>query len=83
MEKQEFLSDVDRLFDVIGNNTEQQRRLKKDELRIINKHNVFYDDQRSRRIGKCLDETFPVTSSDQKIIRRSESPLDAPNSSTS
>ena len=41
---------------------------------------VFYEDQKSRRIGKCLDVALPLTSSDQKFIRRSESHINASSS---
>ena len=41
---------------------------------------IFYEDKKSRRIGKCLDVALPLTSSDQKFIRRSESHVNAPSS---
>ena len=68
----EFLSDIDKLFDVFCNDNEQRRRLEKDhKLRMTDEDFVFYEDQKSRRIGKCLDVALPLTSSDQKFIRRS------------
>ena len=71
----EFLSDIDKLFDVFCNDNEQRRRLEKDhKLRMTD------EDQKSRRIGKCLDVALPLTSSDQKFIRRSESHVNAPSS---
>ena len=77
----EFLSDIDKLFDVFCNDNEQRRRLEKDhKLRMTDKDFVFYEDQKSRRIGKCLDVAWPLTSSDQKFIRRSESHVNAPTS---
>ena len=70
----EFLSEIDKLFDVFCNDNEQRRRLEKDhKLRMTDEDFVFYEDQKSRRIGKCLDVALPLTSSDQKFIRRSES----------
>ena len=41
---------------------------------------ILYEDQKSRRIGKCLDVALPLTSSDQNFIRRSESHANAPSS---
>ena len=38
---------------------------------------AFYEDQKDRRIGKCLDIALPLTISDKKLIRRSESQLNA------
>ena len=77
----EFLSDIDKLFDVFCNDSEQRRRLEKDhKLRMTDKDFVFYEDQKSRRIGKCLDVAFPLTSSDQKFIRRSKSHVNTPSS---
>ena len=77
----EFLSDIDKLFDVLCNDNEQRRRLEKDhKLRMTDEDFVFHEDQKSRRIGKCLDVALPLTSSDQKFIRRSESHVNAPSS---
>ena len=77
----EFLSDIDKLFDVFCNDNDQRRRLEKDhKLRMTDEDFVFYEDQKSRRIGKCLDVALPLTSSDQKFIRRSESHVNAPSS---
>ena len=78
--KAEFLSDIDKLFDVFCNDNEQRRRLEKDhKLRMTDEDFVFYEDQKSRRIGKCIDVALPLTSSDQIFIRRSESHVSAPS----
>ena len=58
----EFLSDIDKLFDVFCNDNEQRRCLEKDhKLRLTDEDFVFYEDQKSRRIGKCLDVALPLT----------------------
>ena len=72
---------IDKLFDVFCNDNEQRRRLEKDhKLRMTDEDFVFYEDQKSRCIGKCLDVALPLISSDQKFIRRSESHVNAPSS---
>ena len=58
----EFLSDIDKLFNVFCNDNEQRRRLEKDhKLRMTDEDFVFYEDQKSRHIGKCLDVALPLT----------------------
>ena len=64
----EFLSDIDKLFDVFCNDNEERRRLEKDhKLRMTDEDFVFYEDQKSWRIGKCLDVALPLTSSTKNL----------------
>ena len=76
--KEEFLSDVDWLLDVFCNDHEQRRSLDKEhKLRMTDEDYAFYEDQNGQRIEKCLDVALPLTTSNMKLIPRSESKLNA------
>ena len=82
-EESEFLSKVDKLFDVICIDEDQRRCLeKKHGLRMTDDDYSFYNDQKGQRIGKCLDSVVPLTSSDKLFMRRSYNQTDVPTSSS-
>ena len=65
------MSDVDELFDVFCDNTEQERRLEREyKLRMTDEDYSFYDDKMVPRVVKWLDISLPLTSFDKRFIRR-------------
>ena len=52
LKEAEFLSDIDKLFDVFCNDNEQQRRLEKDhKLGMTDEDFVFYEDNKIKRVS--------------------------------
>ena len=67
----DFLSDIDTLFNIFCHDREQ-RRIQEEEhkLRMNNSDLVFYHDQSSSRIHKCLSVAENPSSSDTNFQKR-------------
>ena len=67
---EEYLKDIDKLFDIFCHSAKQQRNLeKKHKLCMTEDDFKFYKDQKGPTIGKCPPVTKELTMSDIKFIR--------------
>ena len=67
----EFMQTIDSLFDVFCVDDQQRKNLEKQHgLRMAEADYAFYQDQKSERVGKCMDTVVPLSSSDKMFLRR-------------
>ena len=70
--EKEFMSTIDKIFDVFCADDKQRRILEKQHgLKMTDDDYAFYKDQTSKRVGKCVDAVVPSTSTDIQFLRRS------------
>ena len=73
---------IDDLFDVFCVDDQQRKNLEKQlGLRMAEADFAFYQDQKSERVGKCVDTVVPLTS-DKMFLRRHSLPTGPTCSST-
>ena len=66
---------IDNLFDVFCVDDQQTKDLEKQYgLRMAEADFAFYQDQKSERVGKCVDTVVPLSSSDKMFLRRHSQP---------
>ena len=66
----DFLSDIDRLFNIFCHDREQRRIQEEHKLRMNDSDLAFYHDQNSSRICKCLSVVENPSSSDINFQKR-------------
>ena len=75
-----FLQDIDNLFDVYCVDEQQRRQMEMRHcLRMATEDYAFYEDQKTERKRRCVDDAVPLTSLDLRFSRYAQ-PLSRPTS---
>ena len=70
-----FLQDMDQLFNVYCVDEQQRRQIEiRHCLRMAREDFIFYEDQRTERKRRCVDEVVPLTQSDLRFRRDAQQP---------
>ena len=70
-----FLQDMDQLFDVYSVDEQQRRQMEiRHCLRMAREDFTFYEDQRTERKRRCVDEVVPLTQSDLRFRHDAQQP---------
>ena len=65
-----FLEDVEKLFDVYCSDEQQRRQMEMRHcLRMATEDYAFYEDQKTERKCRCLDDVVPMTQSELRFSR--------------